>query len=138
MHSNNKKTSPRRWRGYTALIKYCQHSSLPIVALLFAKYAPIPKKILELQKSAFNGEIGRSPHSLVSRFLALQIMRVTGRKSEAGLVNDLTLSEKSILDSTCQKKRCKKTPHNKIFTEYRHIVGLENTKCILREMIEEA
>jgi hypothetical protein len=141
MRSNkNKKNNPRKWRGYTALIKYCQHSSLPIVALLFAKYAPIPKKILELQKRAFNGEIGRPPHSLVSRFLALQIMRVKGKKSEASLVDDLTLSEKGrrYLGFSIPKKRCKKTPHNKIFTEYRHIVGFENTKCVLHEMVERA
>jgi hypothetical protein len=66
MRSNkNKKNNPRKWRGYTALIKY-QHSSLPIVALL-CQVCTHSKK--ELQKRAFNGEIGIPFSSkLISRF----------------------------------------------------------------------
>lgn len=138
MHSKN--NNHKKWRGYTALIKYCRHISLPIVALLFARYAPIPRRIMKLQKNTFDNRMGRPSHPLESRFLALQIMRITGMKSEARLVDDLTLSEKSreYLGFSIPKKQCKKTPHNKIFTEYRHLIGLENTNYILRELVETA
>lgn len=136
MHSKNSK----RWRGHTALMKYCRHTSLPLVAMLFVRYAPIPEKIKELQRDNFNNRSGRPPHPLESRFLALQMMRVNGITSESKLVDSLTLSEKSRdhLGFSIPKKQCKKTPHNKVFTEYRQIVGLENTEHILRDLIEIA
>jgi len=108
--------------------------------MLFAKYAPMPKTIQELQEKEFDNEVGRPSHPLQSRYLALQMMRVRGIESEAKLVDNLTLSEKSrgYLGFNIPKKECKKTPHNKIFTEYRQIVGIDNTKSILRELVETA
>lgn len=129
------KSKSKILRAPAALLRYFRASSIVIVAILFALLAPTPL-IDKIHRERF-GKNGRPPHPLKSRLLALEIQRACNLRSENALVEKLSMHSKAVDKLGFQAQReCKKTPHNKVFTEFREIVNSKHIAAIFEELVK--
>jgi IS5 family transposase len=130
---------PKLLRAPAALLRYFRAAPIAISAIVFSLLAPTPL-IDKIHKEVFGDERGRPPHPLKSVYLANLIMRACNIRSENTLCDKISNSPASgkRLKFREQKLDRNKSPHNKVFTNFRERVGADNIVLIFRELVKIA
>ncbi len=128
---------PKLLRAPAALLRYLRSTSIAVAAILFSLQAPAPL-IDFIHREVFGNENGRPPHPLRSVYFANLIMRACNIRSENTLCDKLSRSPTSpkSLGFRPQKQDRNKSPHNKVFTNFRERVGVENVIQIFIELVK--
>jgi IS5 family transposase len=130
---------PKLLRAPAALLRYFRSAPVAISAIVFSLLAPTPL-IDKIHKEVFGDEKGRLPHPLKSVYLANLLMRACNIRSENTLCDKISNSPASNkrLKFREQKLDRNKSPHNKVFTNFRKRVGADNIVLIFRELVKIA
>ncbi len=121
------------------MLRYFRATSIAMAAILFSLLAPTPL-IDTIHREVFGNENGRPPHPLRSVYLANILMRACNIRSENTLADKISQSPATPkrLGFRKQKLDRNKSPHNKVFTNFRERVGLDNIELIFRELVKIA
>jgi len=130
---------PKLLRAPAALLRYFRTTSIVVSAIIFSLLAPTPL-IDAIHKSVFKNEQGRPPHPLRSVYLACLLMRACNIRSENTLTDKISQSPAAPrrLGLRKQKLDRNKSPHNKVFTNFRERVGVSNIVKIFEELVKIA
>jgi hypothetical protein len=130
---------PKLLRAPAALLRYFRAASIVVSAIIFSLLAPTPL-IDAIHKAVFKDENGRPPHPLRSVYLAYLLMRACNIRSENTLTDKISRSPAAPkrLGFRKQKIDRNKSPHNKVFTNFRERVGAANIVLIFQELVKIA
>lgn len=129
---------PKLLRAPAALLRYLRVTSVVVSAIIFSLLAPTPL-IDAIHKSVFKDEKGRPPHPLRSVYLAYLLMRACNIRSENTLTDKISRNSASKrLGFKKQNIDRNKSPHNKVFTNFRERVGANNVVLIFQELVKIA
>lgn len=129
---------PKLLRAPAALLRYFRATSVVVSAIIFSLLAPTPL-IDAIHRSVFKDEKGRPPHPLRSVYLAYLLMRACNIRSENTLTDKISRNSASKrLGFRKQNIDRNKSPHNKVFTNFRERVGTNNIMQIFLELVKIA
>lgn len=130
---------PKLLRAPAALLRYFRATSVVVSAIIFSLLAPSPL-IDAIHQAVFKNENGRPPHPLRSVYLAYILMRACNIRSENTLTDKISRSPAAPkrLGFRKQKLDRNKSPHNKVFTNFRERVGADNIVQIFLELVKIA
>lgn len=130
---------PKLLRAPAALLRYFRATSIVVSAIIFSLFAPTPL-IDAIHRSVFKDEKGRLPHPLRSAYLAYILMRACNIRSENTLTDKISRNSATSkrLGFRKQKLDRNKSPHNKVFTNFRERVGANNIVLIFQELVKIA
>lgn len=129
---------PKLLRAPAALLRYFRATSIVVSAIIFSLLAPTPL-IDAIHRSVFKDEKGRPPHPLRSVYLAYLLMRACNIRSENTLTDKISRNSASKrLGFRKQNIERNKSPHNKVFTNFRERAGVDNIVLIFQELVKIA
>jgi len=130
---------PKLLRAPAALLRYFRATSVVVSAIIFSLLAPTPL-IDAIHQAVFKNENGRPPHPLRSVYLAYILMRACNIRSENTLTDKISRNPAAPkrLGFRKQKLDRNKSPHNKVFTNFRERVGADNIVQIFLELVKIA
>lgn len=132
-------SKPKLLRAQAALLRYLRTASIAVSAIIFSLLASAPL-IDVIHKAVFKDEKGRPPHPLKSVYLACLLMRACNIRSENTLTDKISRSPAAPkrLGLRKQKLDRNKSHHNKVFTNFRERVGVDNIIEIFHELVKTA
>ncbi len=130
---------PKLLRAPAALLRYFRSTSVVLASIVFSLLAPTPL-IDQIHREVFKNENGRPPHPLRSVYLAYLLMRACNIRSENTLTDKISRnpSVPKRLGFKKQKLDRNKSPHNKVFTNFRERVGSDDIVKIFQELVKSA